>query len=342
MIKNPDTLRFIANLLPDALKAGTAHRTLVAFNAGALMGYLGTVQSRNKRALDEGALATLVPALVTPLKRHEDSISSDLLRDAILGTYVLLSALSRVCTLAPTAVGVILAAAATSASLVPNIAPRFLRAAIAFVNAQDPVDEWSKKTSSALLSVPDLGKAIQPVLSLEGVENLLSPLLSAMVEHKSGDRLGVVRSLIMSTETPEVILRKLTPMLVARVLEDKDYKESNSYYQNLRLLEQRHPSMVDSAIEALGKDSPTAVENLIESLTKSEITPSESTENGAVAASFHAKSSVRVKAVRNLFETLGSSDELESDKKVCSFTRACLRYVIVASECDPSRARCPS
>jgi U3 small nucleolar RNA-associated protein 10 len=63
MLRNTDLARFVAALLPDSIKEGYCHRTLVAFNAATFHDFI----TRSK-SLDEGTLAFLLPALLQPLQ----------------------------------------------------------------------------------------------------------------------------------------------------------------------------------------------------------------------------------------------------------------------------------
>jgi hypothetical protein len=77
MLANTDVARFVTALLPNAIKNGYAHRTLVAFNATNLHDYI-----TRSIVLDQGLLAFLLPALLEPL--HETSSSKDCIVSAFL------------------------------------------------------------------------------------------------------------------------------------------------------------------------------------------------------------------------------------------------------------------
>jgi len=64
MLRNPDIARFVASLLPIAMKDGYSHRVLVAFNAACLHDFL-----LRSSQLDEGTVAYLLPALLEPLQQ---------------------------------------------------------------------------------------------------------------------------------------------------------------------------------------------------------------------------------------------------------------------------------
>lgn len=108
MLKNSDLARYITNLLPLALKSGHTHRTLLAFNAATLHDYLA-----HAKELDDGTVAHLLPALLQPLQKRSDAS-----KDAILGSYILLAALSHKCRFSSEAVTTIMVAMINSAKRV--------------------------------------------------------------------------------------------------------------------------------------------------------------------------------------------------------------------------------
>ena len=72
MLKNRDLARFVVGLLPEVL--GThgginVHRTLLCFNTSVLLEY---ISSADRKDLDAGTLAFLLPALLEPLKVEDE------------------------------------------------------------------------------------------------------------------------------------------------------------------------------------------------------------------------------------------------------------------------------
>jgi len=81
MLRNSDVTRFVSSILPNALKGGYAHRTMIAFNAASLHDFI--VRSKS---LDEGTVAFLLPAALESLQKHStevDSISMDSIASAV-------------------------------------------------------------------------------------------------------------------------------------------------------------------------------------------------------------------------------------------------------------------
>lgn len=58
-----DVARFVSSILPTALQRNYVHRTLVAFYVGTILDFIG-----KSKTLDDGVLAFLLPAILTPLQ----------------------------------------------------------------------------------------------------------------------------------------------------------------------------------------------------------------------------------------------------------------------------------
>ena len=65
MVRNVAVARFVASILPKAVKHRTAHRALVAFHTAALFEYISRI-----KAPDDGVLAFLLPAMLEPLRHN--------------------------------------------------------------------------------------------------------------------------------------------------------------------------------------------------------------------------------------------------------------------------------
>lgn len=81
MLKHADVLRFVVSLLPSALERGTAHRALISFNTVIILELLGRP---TKTALNEGSLATLIPALTAPFTFSLAQQATAVHRDAMV------------------------------------------------------------------------------------------------------------------------------------------------------------------------------------------------------------------------------------------------------------------
>jgi U3 small nucleolar RNA-associated protein 10 len=163
MLRNPDASRSITSLLPNAIKGGYAHRTLLAFNAASLHDFI-----LRSKTLDAGTVAYLLPALLEPLQNHSSEVNFSL-KDSIvrsfsstrhacsgnfpqLGSYILLSALSQKCHLTPKAVKAIIGAMAGCAHQVET--RQFINAAISVCEPQAELDHFSNSTVKHILRLP--------------------------------------------------------------------------------------------------------------------------------------------------------------------------------------------
>ena len=71
MLKNPDLMRFTASLLPEGIKGGYSHRTLINFHTATLVEYISRAES-----LDSGSAVVFLSNFLEPLE-HEGSVPKD-------------------------------------------------------------------------------------------------------------------------------------------------------------------------------------------------------------------------------------------------------------------------
>jgi len=71
MLKNLDLMRFSASLLPEAIKGGYSHRTLINFHTATLVEYISRAES-----LDSGSAVVFLSNFLEPLE-SEGSVSKD-------------------------------------------------------------------------------------------------------------------------------------------------------------------------------------------------------------------------------------------------------------------------
>lgn len=74
MHDNTDLARFVAGLLPAAIKGGYYHNTLVIFNAATMHDFI-----LDSKKIDEGTAAFVLPALVQPMQKGPQALSKDAL-----------------------------------------------------------------------------------------------------------------------------------------------------------------------------------------------------------------------------------------------------------------------
>ena len=71
ILKNSDLMRFSASLLPDAIKGGYSHRTLINFHTATLVEYISRAES-----LDSGSAVVFLSNFLEPLE-SEGSVPKD-------------------------------------------------------------------------------------------------------------------------------------------------------------------------------------------------------------------------------------------------------------------------
>ncbi|KAJ6463475.1 hypothetical protein C8R45DRAFT_840925 [Mycena sanguinolenta] len=302
MLKNSDATRFIVNLLPTAIKANCVHHTLLAFNAATIHDYL----TRTK-TLDEGILALLLPVLLEPLQHR-----SDVVKDAILGSYILLSALAQVCQLTPLALKTIINAMASSARRVAT--NQFVNAVVSVCEAQEQLDALTDGTgrSAHILSLRNIKEELRGAEKWSGIEKFVSPLLTTLLRRMDDDNdiAPFLESVINSPTAPTEVLRHLTSLLLAKTVSaDGDM----SARRLLALIQQRHPLLVQESADEITRsdaDMQERVDNVVTSLSLS-IAPQTSAnahgEVGGVVASMSADERARTAAVKELFKAVTSS-----------------------------------
>ncbi|KAJ2923032.1 hypothetical protein H1R20_g14063, partial [Candolleomyces eurysporus] len=323
MLRNSDLARFVTALLPTALreqqiqgkeprkgKRGVyVHRTLLAFNAATVNEFI-----KRSKKLDEGTGVMLVSALLEPLQQQkgEEAIS----KDAILGSYILLAALSQKCDLAPTVMKTIVGAMAGAALHVST--EQFVNAAVAVCQGQEALEKVSESTVKAILQLPGIKEEITSACRWYGIEKLLVPVISRLVPKLSDtDAANFVENLIVTASAPDAVLVHLTRLLAKAVLgAETSLKER----QLLTMLHQRHPAIVQKIAEEIiaeDEDNKEAVEELVMSLSTTQNISSGSQNAPSfdlIVSSTHADSNVRVIAVRKLVSSLveATADDKES------------------------------
>jgi U3 small nucleolar RNA-associated protein 10 len=169
MLANADVARFVTALLPNAIKNGYAHRTLVAFNAANLHDYI-----TSSAVLDQGLLAFLLPALLEPL--HETSSSKDCIVSVFLykcyhlliviqlGSYILLCTLSHKCHLSPKALSLIMASMIRRARVAGYT--HFIKTVVSVCEPQDELESFPEVADKDFLQIPCVFSFSWVVLSL--------------------------------------------------------------------------------------------------------------------------------------------------------------------------------
>ncbi|KAF7326662.1 U3 small nucleolar RNA-associated protein 10 [Mycena venus] len=314
MLKNSDATRFVVNLLPTAIKANCSHHTLLAFNAATLHDYLTRTQ-----ALDEGGLAHLLPALLEPLQQRSEVI----VKDAILGSYILLSALAQVCQLTPLALKAIINAMASSARRVAT--HQFVNAVLSVCEAQEQLDTLTDGTGRSVLRLPNIKEELRSAEKWSGIENFVCPLLTAICRRMDDDAVPSFLEFVINSPTaPTAVLKRLSNLLIIKTVSEDG---NVAVRRLLARIQQRHPLIVQEAADeftssrAEEEDIQERVDNVVMSLSLAVAAPQASSEGevklGSVVASMGVDERARAAAVKELLKALttaqdGDSVELES------------------------------
>ncbi|PFH46286.1 hypothetical protein AMATHDRAFT_155738 [Amanita thiersii Skay4041] len=314
MLKNTDVSRFIASLLPSSLKDKRAHRVLLTFNAACLHDFI----TRSKR-LDEGTVAFLLPALLSPLKYF----NYDGVEDGILGAYVLLAAFSKKCQLSGSALKTIITAMTNGAPYVNT--RQFLIAAIAVCEPQEQLERLSEKTSLAVLNLSLINTELCNTTKLTGFDKLFCPLLKGLAKRMEDEATGsLMSSLLTYPAIPTPVIEQITNSALQHILGSGTSQAS--LRPLLSSIHQRHPNILRSVSDQMIKDGvavETELRQLLISLPLDGLTTGSKHSRGEqhtmVVASMNAEPNVRLMGMKGLIEalsnpTLSDSLDIESIK----------------------------
>ncbi|KAJ7607399.1 hypothetical protein FB45DRAFT_1135460 [Roridomyces roridus] len=302
MLKNSDATRFIVNLLPTAIKGNYSHHTILAFNAATIHDYLTRV-----KALDEGTIAHLLPALLAPLQNR-----ANVTKDAILGSCILLSALSQVCRVTPAALKTIVNAMAASARRVAT--KQFVNAVVSVCEAQEPLEALTDGTANTILRLPSIQDELRTAERWAGVEKFVCPLLATLFKKMDAENvLSLLESTINSPSAPSAVVRHLVGLLLIKALSEDGHPPTRLL---LSQIQQRHPVILKEVADEMSR-SHEGVDDLLVSLSAAD----ELQVGGSVVSSMGADERVRTAAVKELLKMLAAPDQ---EPKVLQSVRAAL------------------
>ncbi|KAJ7079966.1 hypothetical protein B0H15DRAFT_1025307 [Mycena belliarum] len=301
MLKNSDATRFIVNLLPSAVKGNCSHHTLLAFNAATIHDYL----TRTK-GLDEGTLAHLLPALLEPLQHRSDTV----IRDAILGSYILISALTQVCQLTPLALKTTINAMANCARRVST--KQFVNAVVSVCETQGQLDTFPEGTGKNVLRLPNIKDELRTAEKWNGIEKFMCPLLTAICRRMDDETvLPFLESIISSLTAPAIVVKHLANLLIGKAITDDAQMVARRL---LSQIQQRHPLVVQEAADEISRSRPDlegSVDNTIISLSVAAVHVDDShSEPGSLVASMSADERVRAAAVKELFKAITAEPDV--------------------------------
>ncbi|TFY70773.1 hypothetical protein EVG20_g2223 [Dentipellis fragilis] len=307
MLRSPDLSRFVAALLPNALKKGKGytHHTLIAFHAGTLLDFIA-----RSKTLDDAVLAFLLPAMLEPLQAELPE------KEVVLANYILLCALSQKCTFTPSALKTIMGSMASCASCV--VTKQFVHAAVAVLSPQEPLKKLSNSAVEKVLALPDLDNALVETFSWAGSEKLVGALIAALIDRLFTTDTEIrattlLNALLVAPETPSSLLKQIATVSVDRSISTESSTSEKAVLRRLlSSLYQRHPVVLQDVTQKMieeNEDVRDAVEELSVSLTVTGSSSKKVGESDLILASMDADVSVRVAGVRNMVAVLTSNSE---------------------------------
>ncbi|KAF7321073.1 U3 small nucleolar RNA-associated protein 10 [Mycena chlorophos] len=280
--ENSDARRFIVSLLPNAIKGNYVHHTLLAFNAATLHDYIVRAKS-----LDEGTLAHLLPALLEPLQNRTEAVG----KDAILGSYILLSALSNACSLQPQALKTIIHIMSTCARRVDT--KQFVNAVLSVCEAQDELDALNESTCKIILKLSNIKEELRAAEKWVGIQKLYNPLVAVACTDETTH--SFLDAVIGSPTVPPSTIKRLTSILLVP-------EPSLPARRLLSHIAQLHPDVLQSVADSHG-DEDEQLDSLVASLSAAQASTLLQSEQGSVVGSLSADERVRAAAVKELLQS---------------------------------------
>ncbi|TFK37695.1 hypothetical protein BDQ12DRAFT_685121 [Crucibulum laeve] len=327
MLRNSDIARFVTSLLPNAIKDDHCHRVLLAFSAASLHDFI-----KRSKKLDEGTLAFLLPALLEPLQQKSLTPS----KDAILGSYILLTVLSQQCEFAKPALKSILAAMAGCAHHVTT--KQFVSAAVIVCQPQVELEKLSDNTVKAILCLSNVEDELLLATSWVGCEKLINPLVTALGHRLADDTTtSLLEALLVTSNVPAAIIEHATKSLLKQVLSsDTLASVVLTARRLLSIIHQRYPAILNDVAERESKADASVQASVEQLLISLSVTPGKSKPAASqkdvdlILASSSADAKVRAIAVKDLIALNGK----ENSKETSDF--AAIRSALVARALDSS------
>ncbi|KAF8889071.1 hypothetical protein BD779DRAFT_1714897 [Infundibulicybe gibba] len=310
MLRSSDIARFVTSLLPDAMKGGYSHRTLLAFNAASLHDYLLRLKS-----LDEGIAAFILPALLVPLE-------NDPIR---MPFYILLSTLSQKIRMAPVALKALVGVMAGCAQHVST--KQFISAVTSVCTSQNVLDGLSTTAVKAIVRLDNIDKELTDACGWAGIDAFLRPLSRAICRRLNDEvSLSLLETLISAPNVPLVVIGEISTRLLSQSGSVDASETLVPIHRLLSVIQQRFSSTLHQAADALWKADENLKEPLMQliiSLTMAQSpTMLEGKDVDMIIASASADANVRATAVKSLVASI--SDEGSAGSKELESIRAAL------------------
>ncbi|PPQ90282.1 hypothetical protein CVT25_013107 [Psilocybe cyanescens] len=301
MLKNSDLARFVISLLPVAVKKGLGHHVLFAFNAATLYDFI-----KRSKSMSEGTMAYLLPGLLEPLQQK----GKKLVKDGVLGSYILLATLSTRCELSSSALKAIVGVMSACAHAVQG--NQFVSSLIAICKAQPEVEKFTDGTLSAMLHISNLKEELASGSSWVGSEKVISPLVKGLEDPVA---MNLLESVILTQTTPSSVIETLaSSLLEVGAKSERDTQIALSSRRLLSLIQQRQPNMLGNALDIFGENNPSlreTIEQLVISLsTIGQLSNAQTSREGndMILASADADPKVRIIAIKELVKSVEGKD----------------------------------
>ncbi|KAI8990419.1 armadillo-type protein [Trametes punicea] len=326
MLKSPGVARFVSGILPGVLNSHSAglHRPLIAFHTGVLLEFVGM-----NRALDENAMAIVLPAALEPLQVASNvnvQVKPALLQESIasiLGSYLILAAISQKTHLTANAVKSIMLAATECAQCVSP--KQLIRTLVSIAAPQDELERLSGGVIKTLVRMPDITSELIDAMAWTGAEKVIVPLLKTLLTRLDDTLVpDIVEALITSQALPGAIARSAAMKLIRELMDLGDAPSTSIMRQLLSQLHQRYPKAVERASRILIEENPSqtdAIERLILSLSFSIANPcgAEAETSTLLVGSASVDAAIRAHSVRELLARLSSDNLPDAEKQsICS------------------------
>ncbi|KZV82030.1 hypothetical protein EXIGLDRAFT_357244 [Exidia glandulosa HHB12029] len=290
MRKTSQVARFVASVLPEALKAQAVSDAIVSFNASVFLDFFSAADG----GLNEETLAFLLPALVAPLSGGVKASNN-----CLVGSLLLLAALAQKCRLAQDATRSIIKSIVKAKKAV---SPAQLQATlVAVTGPQDQLTDLPKGVVEALVANSD---AFADTLQLDGSEKLFVPFCSMVLPtcEDNEAHAEALSAVIQATTAPASVVKELGMLLFANA------KFGTTVGSLLGAIKQRRPDVFAACVEeskaALGE---AAVDEIVLALSM----PGAKGKGRMFVASSDADAAVRAAGVREMVQALsaGTADD---------------------------------
>ncbi|KZV82033.1 hypothetical protein EXIGLDRAFT_357306 [Exidia glandulosa HHB12029] len=308
MRKTSQVARFVASVLPEALKAQAVSDAVVSFNASVFLDFFSAADG----GLKEETLAFLLPALVAPLSGGVKASNN-----CLVGSLLLLAALAQKCRLAQDATRSIIKSIVKAKKAV---SPAQLQATLVAVTGPlEQLTDLPKGVVEALVANSD---AFADTLQLDGSEKLFVPFC-AMVLPTCEDNEAYAEALsavVQAATAPASVINALGMLLFANA------KSGTTVGTLLGAIKQRRPDVFAACVE---ESKTTLGDAAVDETVLALSMPGSKGKARMFVASSDADAAVRAAGVREMVQALSAGTADDEDA---------IRETLLTRIADPSPA----